>query len=341
MPNELDELKTKLQAIIDEYKTVSQAKQSEFKTANPSPTQPVAAAQNISNSVGKGGANIPAEVQLVQKLLNQKLNLTLSTDGKAGAKTIAAIEQFQKSIFNGWSDGKIEAGGKTWTQLSGNNPVPNPIIPPKPTGNGQNGKVGNTIFPIGAAWLSVPPNASGATPMVFLFAGKGQAANALMKDCPDSYYQKAILIFAASSGSYSAAVAAANPILSQQNCSIGTISICGYSLGGQAAYRNYANATKAVGLIDPTTYWDNLAILDNKAVLSCRPAIWTFGGNYKGNDPKKKGNNAQGKPNYTAGQAQRDAVEIIKTKGGFGETTQVGHGEYPKYFLSSFESKLI
>ncbi len=330
----LDELKAKLQAIIDEYKTVSQTKQAEFKTA----ANPPAPIQTISAAVGKGGANIPAEVELVQRLLNQKLNLTLSTDGKIGAKTQAAIEQFQKAIFNGWADGKIDPGGNTWKQLSGNNPLPNPnnnpTNPPKPTGNGQNGKVGNKIYPIGAAWLSVPPNASGAMPLVVLFAGKGQAANALMKDCPDSYYQKAILIFAASNGSYSAAVAATNPILTQHSCSIGTISICGYSLGGQAAYRNYSNATKAVGLIDPTTYWSNLAVLDNKAVLSCRPAIWTFGGNYGGTDPKKKAN-------YTAGDAQRDAVEIIKNKGGFAETTQVNHGAYPKYFLSNFESKLI
>ena len=74
--------------------------------------------KNLSGSVGKGGDNQEADVRLVQDLLNQKASAGLQVDGKFGPKTLSAIEAFQRSAFNGWSDGLIEPGQNTWKALS-------------------------------------------------------------------------------------------------------------------------------------------------------------------------------------------------------------------------------
>jgi len=93
----------------------------------------------ISGSVGKGGANRPDDVRLVQELLNQS-GRSVGTDGLIGPKTIAAIEAFQRSVV-GMSnpDGRIDPGGKTFQALnqggastppaSGNTQLPTPGTP--------------------------------------------------------------------------------------------------------------------------------------------------------------------------------------------------------------------
>ena len=71
----------------------------------------------ITNSVGKGGKNITADVKLVQELLNKK-GASLTPDGGCGAKTIAAIVDFQKKSGLKTLDGLISPNGNTWKKLT-------------------------------------------------------------------------------------------------------------------------------------------------------------------------------------------------------------------------------
>lgn len=81
-------------------------------------TAPTASTAPIQESVGKGGKNKNGDVRIVQTLLNNHGN-NLTVDGDCGAKTIAAIEKFQKEKL-GFSkaDGRVDPGGKTWAGLS-------------------------------------------------------------------------------------------------------------------------------------------------------------------------------------------------------------------------------
>ncbi|WP_336964901.1 peptidoglycan-binding domain-containing protein [Sphingobium aquiterrae] len=76
----------------------------------------------IISSVGKGGANAPADVALVQRLLNILTALLglppLVADGQCGARTVAAIGAFQFRIIGMIRpDGRIDPGGRSWTRL--------------------------------------------------------------------------------------------------------------------------------------------------------------------------------------------------------------------------------
>lgn len=287
---------------------------------------------NLTDSVGQGGKNNNPDVQAVQKLLNQRLGLSLTPDGVCGKMTITAIVQFQKSVFNGWADGKIDAGGKTWKALSGNNtPVnPNPNPNPNPTPNNS-----NKWFKLGGAGdyrLSIPPNASGTYPFLLIFAGMNQKSDALIKDLPASYLSKAIVVFSTEAGSFSNATQLMSPILAANGgISTGSVSICGFSRGGQTLFKNLGNVTKTAGFIDPTTYHKNLAQLDSKAVYLANPSIWSFGGGHPTKSAKE----------YTAGQAQRDAVTVVASKGGVSEIKNGNHLAMPAYFFGKYESKLI
>ena len=78
--------------------------------------------QRIMSSVGRGGVNSRSDTKIVQQLLNDALKSTpgfrpLAVDGIAGPKTNAAIEMFQKKAL-GWSDGRVDPGGKTITSLN-------------------------------------------------------------------------------------------------------------------------------------------------------------------------------------------------------------------------------
>ncbi len=87
----------------------------------------------ISGTVGQGGANIAADVTLVQTLLN-KFGYRLTTDGDCGKKSIAAIMDFQ-SKKAGFSkpDGLISPDGKTWKILSGSGAAEQPQTTPTTT----------------------------------------------------------------------------------------------------------------------------------------------------------------------------------------------------------------
>lgn len=74
-------------------------------------------AKKISGSVGKGGQNLPADVMLVQQLLNLSgVMPPLETDGVSGPKTEQAIVKFQ-SKFLKRPDGRVDPGGKTFREL--------------------------------------------------------------------------------------------------------------------------------------------------------------------------------------------------------------------------------
>jgi hypothetical protein len=73
----------------------------------------------ISASVGLGGANRPADVTLVQRLLNAVPTAkggpipSLEVDGLCGPKTCGAIKQFQTASQVGFADSRIDPGFKT------------------------------------------------------------------------------------------------------------------------------------------------------------------------------------------------------------------------------------
>lgn len=119
------EEQTKLD-LIEDYITKIKAKLSELSGSSSSPSASTpkteglaksssAGVSGISASVGRGGTNNEADVRVVQKLLR------ITVDGQVGPKTIGAIETVQRSIFNGWSDGLVEPGGRTWRHISQGN----------------------------------------------------------------------------------------------------------------------------------------------------------------------------------------------------------------------------
>jgi peptidoglycan hydrolase-like protein with peptidoglycan-binding domain len=70
----------------------------------------------ISGGVGNGGKNVPGDVRLVQRLLNDALgkkgHTLLKVDGIVGPKTRSAIENYQKS-HSLFTDGRVDQGGPT------------------------------------------------------------------------------------------------------------------------------------------------------------------------------------------------------------------------------------
>lgn len=100
-------------------------------------------AKTISASVGQGASNVRNDVATVQYLLNcvhvdQGGPLKeLVIDGLIGPLTINAISRFQKSRFN-FSDGRVDPGGKTLTELHRYDPYPDsgPVTPVGATGKG-------------------------------------------------------------------------------------------------------------------------------------------------------------------------------------------------------------
>lgn len=83
----------------------------------------------IRGSVGNGGTNQKADVELVQGLLI-KLGAKIDLTGVCDQRTVAAIRAFQAKYFKA-SDGRIDTGGRTIRKLvEWNKPG---IAPPPPT----------------------------------------------------------------------------------------------------------------------------------------------------------------------------------------------------------------
>jgi len=95
--------------------------------------------RTISGSVGQGGKNTKPDVVTVQDLLNKVPldeggpQVPLKVDGLAWGKTIAAIKRFQSvNLGHKWPDGRVDAGGKTFTRLNDyDTPAPSPTPPTK------------------------------------------------------------------------------------------------------------------------------------------------------------------------------------------------------------------
>lgn len=73
--------------------------------------------ETITASVGKKGINRKADVETVQRLLNQRGIDSLKVDGACGPRTMAAIVKFQKGFMH-HPDGLIEVNGTTWKKLA-------------------------------------------------------------------------------------------------------------------------------------------------------------------------------------------------------------------------------
>lgn len=74
----------------------------------------------ISSSVGRGGVNIPTDVRQIQTLLAKTVaGVTLPINGTVDARTISAIEDFQRRVVKMVNpDGRIDPGGRTYKALA-------------------------------------------------------------------------------------------------------------------------------------------------------------------------------------------------------------------------------
>jgi hypothetical protein len=98
--------------------------------------------KDISGTVGPGEANHPADVMIVQYLLNcvpaseGGPREELVIDGRLGPVTIGAVRRLQHAHF-GWEDGRVHpgaTGGQTMVRLCAFDPLPDapPVTPPLP-----------------------------------------------------------------------------------------------------------------------------------------------------------------------------------------------------------------
>lgn len=86
----------------------------------------------ITQSVGAGGVNAPADVREIQTLLNARAAAGLAVDGVCGSATLAAIRDFQVGIAGlETADGLISPTGPTYAALSAGAP-PGPQPGPQP-----------------------------------------------------------------------------------------------------------------------------------------------------------------------------------------------------------------
>jgi hypothetical protein len=102
--------------------------------------------KTITATVGRGGANIPADVATVQYLLNCVPASDggplreLKIDGFAGVVTIEAINRFQKVRF-GSSNSRVQPGEAIFDELKKYDPLPfsAPVVAPnfKPSTSGN------------------------------------------------------------------------------------------------------------------------------------------------------------------------------------------------------------
>lgn len=72
--------------------------------------------ERIDASVGAGGTNTPADVRVVQDLLNRAAKAQLSVDGDCGPQTRAAILDYQSTFLKN-PDGRVDPDGQTLRRL--------------------------------------------------------------------------------------------------------------------------------------------------------------------------------------------------------------------------------
>lgn len=74
-------------------------------------------AERIHAPVGAGATNTPADVRVVQNLLNRATNSALAVDGDCGPRTREAITAFQAGFLR-QPDGRIDPDGPTMRRLA-------------------------------------------------------------------------------------------------------------------------------------------------------------------------------------------------------------------------------
>ena len=111
----------------------------------------------IDASVGAGGVNKPADVRIVQQLLNQHmlgLGLPLLlVDNECGDNTIEAIKLYQKEVVGvARPDGRVDPGGRTWKALDAGSGVHVPAAAAGAIRSGKNWWLANQAnYPNSAA----------------------------------------------------------------------------------------------------------------------------------------------------------------------------------------------
>lgn len=93
----------------------------------------------IGASVGRGGVNRTADVQLVQRLLLQQGCDPGGVDGVCGPRTVAAIEAFQRH-FAPSPDGRVDLNGPTWRKLATGAATGHPAATPAGEWTGDSSK---------------------------------------------------------------------------------------------------------------------------------------------------------------------------------------------------------
>ncbi len=182
------------------------ASQKDTDDTSTNPSNPSTPTGGLSAAVGKGvaGGNRPSDVLLVQQLLN-KVKGGLSEDGQFGNNTSQAIHRYQRSIFKGWSDGKIDPDGNTWKALKAGKGSAAVVASSGNTGTG-----GNQVFRLGGQQIaSIPSGAQGSLPLVVLFGGASYATPEwMLQQIPSNYFARALVYIVPQRTGFNAAKAA-------------------------------------------------------------------------------------------------------------------------------------
>ena len=268
----------------------------------------------LSKAIPENGEFGPETKEAV-KYFQKKFKLTKELDGTVGPETANALADLIGSKAAAFAKAFGEVEEEPDESADAGVEEKKPAIPGKP------GKHGNSEVEASGYVVSIPPDPADTLPLVLLFAGITHIAP-VYNGTPPNFFKKAIVVFSEMGGSFSAAQGVLKPLLAQTKTKIGAISICGYSGGAQAAFRDYGRASKAVGLIDPAVLEKDLSKLDSKAIFSCNGNNWS-------------------KTKYGDIIAAQYEAEHHINGGVYEKDTGVSHEAYPKYFLSKFESSLI
>ena len=275
----------------------------------------------IQDTVGQGGANNPADVRLVQELLN-KVGAKISVNGKADGPTIAAIHRFQKSVFN-WSDGLIEPGKGTWKKLKAGEGSATLVV----TATGGHARAGDgyKIYQNGAHWASIPDGAKGTMHIVLLFGGAYYAnADWMMRHVPVAYHQQALIYTVEQKTGFASAQGAFLSFFGARGLQIGSTSICGFSNGGPDV--QFASGSfKARGLIDPAIRRGEAQMgnMDGSTIMEYHAPNW-------------------GDPSVVYIQKLLPIMaEYVRSKGGKASPQAVKHENFPAHFLKKYQSSIL
>ena len=137
-------------------------------------------AKHIGASVGRGGVNRPADVTIIQNLLNKVAptsggpSARLMVDGLCGAKTNEAIRKFQIRHFGpGGADGRVDPAGRTLAKLNDfdDDALDVPILTTSSVLRCPHGGVVTGVFAKAPAFVPISGAADLSTTDLFVIAG--------------------------------------------------------------------------------------------------------------------------------------------------------------------------